>query len=726
MRILVLILLFLGIAAHAVLSHRLRVPANQRLLADAVSSAWTFDARFSAASVTFNHLDGMVGGQVPDPEAKAALLALAREAKPAGRLLDAVTILPPRDRPTVLSLTRPDGSPRLSGSVGTPTLKELLTQALGSVPLTDISVSDRVKDPDWAPEAAGPFLSQFLERVPDGTLDLQGNDLVLRGKARGEEARDAVLADARSFLPPGGNLQAEIDLLPDRPARLTVRRSGDRWTLEGQLPDAASAAPFRAALGAPDSAVTNSVTADPRVLDPAWKAVLPAFLKSFFAGGDGSLSLDGSRLTLAGDRPASLGRNAWLDALAPLKTAGCQVDDQVRLVPDLDPILAVNASPQGWILEGRVPDEATRKRIADTAASLAGATPLQNSLAASPAVRSAPWLAEADALLKALFGTGRPGQLSLGGQNWKLAGDATSAAERDALVARITPWVPQGTALDASGFRFVPPPPPAPAPMPTAPATPKELPWVHVRFTPTERRLEGRLGDDASRAALETGMKPGSSQDVSLRNDLQVSGDVAPAPWIPPVSRFLPRFGTAIREGSIQVRDGKLSLTGEAKDAATRDSLLAELSSSIPNGMVKIEDRMTLAKAKPTAPSPTPSPGSGADGSWPSYKVYFNKNSTYIRPDDATTVARSVEALAGLPADSTVLVKGFADQRGHPIGNQVLSEERATAVKNRLISLGVPADRIELIGVGESESRTGRSDQVWKLDRRVEIIVVRK
>jgi outer membrane protein OmpA-like peptidoglycan-associated protein len=692
-------------------------------LAEAVSTAWSQDSRFSSATVTFHHLDGIVGGQVPDAAAKADLLSRARAAKPAGRLLDAVTILPPRDQPILLSLSRQGGQPRLSGTVGDASVKDTLAQALGAESVSGLSVSDRVQAPDWAPSAAAPFLVRFLEQVPGGTLDLRGNDLVLRGKIRGEDARDSILAEARSFLPEAGTLHAEIDLLPDRPARLTVRRSGSRWTLEGQLPDAASSAPVLAALGAPESAVTNSLQADPRVVAPAWGTALPPFLNTFFAGGDGTVSLDGSRLTLAGDRPASRGRASWLDALAPLRAAGCEVTDQVRLVPDLDPTLAVTATPQGWVLEGRVPDEATRKGIADTAASLAGSTPLRDGLTANPAVRPAPWLAEAEALLRTLFGAGRPGQLSLGGNAWKLAGDAASAAERDALVARISPWVPSGSALDSAGYRFA-----APVPGPR----PAEVPWVRLRFAPSERRLEGRLGDDASRTALETAMQSGARPpSVALRNDLQVSPDVTPAPWIPPLSRFLPRFGTAVREGTIEIRDGKLSLTGEAKDAATRDTLLAELSSSLPNGMVKIEDRMTLAKAAAPMPSPGPdkaptAPAPKPDGSWPTYKVYFNKNSTYIRPDDAATVAEAASGLDGMPAGTTVLVKGFADNRGHPIGNQALSEERATAVKDRLIALGIPEERIELIGVGESESRTGTSDRIWKLDRRVEIIVVRK
>lgn len=52
-----------------------------------------------------------------------------------------------------------------------------------------------------------------------------------------------------------------------------------------------------------------------------------------------------------------------------------------------------------------------------------------------------------------------------------------------------------------------------------------------------------------------------------------------------------------------------------------------------------------------------------------------------------------------------VRVEGHTDTCGREVGNMMLSEQRATAVAQELVSMGAPADRIETIGYGSERPR---------------------
>jgi len=54
-----------------------------------------------------------------------------------------------------------------------------------------------------------------------------------------------------------------------------------------------------------------------------------------------------------------------------------------------------------------------------------------------------------------------------------------------------------------------------------------------------------------------------------------------------------------------------------------------------------------------------------------------------------------------------VLVTGHTDRIGSQAYNQKLSERRADAVRNYLVSKGVPRDKIETLGMGKTQPVPG-------------------
>ncbi len=68
-----------------------------------------------------------------------------------------------------------------------------------------------------------------------------------------------------------------------------------------------------------------------------------------------------------------------------------------------------------------------------------------------------------------------------------------------------------------------------------------------------------------------------------------------------------------------------------------------------------------------------------------------------------------------------VQIEGHCDERGSDEYNLALGEKRALAVKNYLVSLGVPADRMSIISYGEEIPLVMASTEAaWAQNRRAE------
>ncbi len=104
--------------------------------------------------------------------------------------------------------------------------------------------------------------------------------------------------------------------------------------------------------------------------------------------------------------------------------------------------------------------------------------------------------------------------------------------------------------------------------------------------------------------------------------------------------------------------------------------------------------------------------------------ILFASGSSNIQPglrDDLQALANNVK----IYANSTLQIIGHTDSDGDAASNQQLSENRAFAVSNVLISDGVPSSRIQSIGRGESQPVASNLNAQGKAqNRRVEIVIL--
>lgn len=88
----------------------------------------------------------------------------------------------------------------------------------------------------------------------------------------------------------------------------------------------------------------------------------------------------------------------------------------------------------------------------------------------------------------------------------------------------------------------------------------------------------------------------------------------------------------------------------------------------------------------------------------PSSKAPFDLNKPYSRPRARPpSTGKSLPGCRNSGVIRMITVSGYTDRTGSPPHNQQLSERRADAVKNYLVSKGINADRVETFGDGNMQ-----------------------
>ncbi|HEX4079898.1 MAG TPA: peptidoglycan-associated lipoprotein Pal [Rhizomicrobium sp.] len=135
------------------------------------------------------------------------------------------------------------------------------------------------------------------------------------------------------------------------------------------------------------------------------------------------------------------------------------------------------------------------------------------------------------------------------------------------------------------------------------------------------------------------------------------------------------------------------------------------------------------AEAPPSAPPPAPQAQNQVEstvvpGSMQDFRVnvgdtvHFAYDKYEVMDQDRDILQRQAAWLQRYP-QVRVTVEGHCDPRGTREYNLALGARRANAVKDYLISLGVPASRVDTISYGKERPVCTESDEsCWAQDRR--------
>jgi OOP family OmpA-OmpF porin len=106
--------------------------------------------------------------------------------------------------------------------------------------------------------------------------------------------------------------------------------------------------------------------------------------------------------------------------------------------------------------------------------------------------------------------------------------------------------------------------------------------------------------------------------------------------------------------------------------------------------------------------------------------VLFESNKAELKTDAMRTLYPLVTLLKERPQRS-IVIEGHTDSSGAESYNQELSQERATGVRDFLVSNGINSERIMARGYGEAHPVAPNTTEAGRQDnRRVEVIVLRE
>ena len=183
-----------------------------------------------------------------------------------------------------------------------------------------------------------------------------------------------------------------------------------------------------------------------------------------------------------------------------------------------------------------------------------------------------------------------------------------------------------------------------------------------------------------------------------------------------------PRIAPPARDEMVVLLPGADGKTGAL--TVTSAGQQATLDQPYATARVKEPGALERSQSDPTAVREAFAPALGAQPPRPvTFRVYFLGDSDEFTPESKQEIQKIFPAIAAHPAPEIVVV-GHTDRVGTVSYNDALSLRRAERVRNDLVQLGIPRDRITIAGRGEREPVVPTEDEVAEpRNRRVEITV---
>jgi peptidoglycan-associated lipoprotein len=167
---------------------------------------------------------------------------------------------------------------------------------------------------------------------------------------------------------------------------------------------------------------------------------------------------------------------------------------------------------------------------------------------------------------------------------------------------------------------------------------------------------------------------------------------------------------------------GDVQSTGN-RNLTPSETTTYRLSASGPNGAVNGTTTVTVTNPAPPTARPTgPKASLDTEVNTLLQDAYFDYDSNQIRADARDVLAKDADALKKIFADfptSSVIVEGHCDERGSAEYNLGLADQRASATKEYLTSLGVPASKLKTVSYGKERPQcTEATEECYQRNRR--------
>lgn len=167
---------------------------------------------------------------------------------------------------------------------------------------------------------------------------------------------------------------------------------------------------------------------------------------------------------------------------------------------------------------------------------------------------------------------------------------------------------------------------------------------------------------------------------------------------------------------------GRVSTTGTRQVSPTANTTY-RLTAKGPGG-----DAISAVTVAVTTPPPAPPPPPKARVPLSDrmarevQDIFFDYDKSEVREDARATLQRNADAMKAILNDfpsAVITVEGHCDERGSAEYNLGLGDRRATSVREFLVQIGVPAERLKPVSYGkERPSCTEATESCWQKNRR--------
>lgn len=211
--------------------------------------------------------------------------------------------------------------------------------------------------------------------------------------------------------------------------------------------------------------------------------------------------------------------------------------------------------------------------------------------------------------------------------------------------------------MSAACHKKTPPPPPPPPPAPQAPAAKPTINYFN-----------------AEPSTISSGQPSSLRWSVSDANNIQIEG----------IGEVSPNGRRAVEPTSTTT----YHLTATNSGGNSEADVTVTVSTPPP--------------PEPTAKAPAQTPAEILASQV--QDLHFDYDKSDVRPSDQSILQADATALKTIFAQDstfTVQIEGHCDERGSAEYNLALGDRRATATKNALVALGIPADKLKTISYGK-------------------------
>ncbi|MBI1898357.1 MAG: OmpA family protein [Acidobacteria bacterium] len=169
---------------------------------------------------------------------------------------------------------------------------------------------------------------------------------------------------------------------------------------------------------------------------------------------------------------------------------------------------------------------------------------------------------------------------------------------------------------------------------------------------------------------------------------------------------------------------GTVSATGN-RQVFPSSTTQYTLTAKGPGGADSRSVTVTVTQPAPPPPPPEPTPRRTISQILAEdvKDVYFDYDKSEIREDARAQLARNADVFKQLFQEypnAALVLEGHCDERGSAEYNLGLGDRRATAVREFLIQLGVPTDKLKPVSYGKERPQcTESNESCWQMNRRV-------